>query len=41
MIVFTNVRHEPFQIDRSDWFAVSRYAWHIDKDGYPTSVGGE
>ncbi len=30
-----------FLIDDDDDFAVSKYAWHIDQEGYPSTNGGK
>jgi hypothetical protein len=41
VIVFTDLRRVPFQIDEADYEAVSRYTWSLDSQGYPTTNIGK
>lgn len=41
MIVYTDKHRIPFQIDESDYEAVSRYSWHIGDGGYPHTMRGQ
>lgn len=40
VILYTNKRRVPFQIDAADYRAVSRYRWHIEGNGYPQTTLG-
>lgn len=41
MIVYSNKRRVPFQIDDDDYEAVSYYSWNISSCGYPVTTIGK